>query len=220
MLTLNTEHGDGQAYVAVPASGRGPGVLVLHAWWGLNPFFTELCDRLAREGFVALAPDLNNGQIAATVDEAEALMKSRDWPRTQAMAETGLARLLAHPGVDDTRLGVMGFSMGAAWALFLSGKQPEAIAAVVDFYGTGETDFAQARAAYLCHFADPDDWEPLEGVRAMVGAMQAAGREVTLHLYPGAGHWFFEADRPAAYKPAEAELAWTRTMEFLRRHLR
>jgi carboxymethylenebutenolidase len=219
MLTLNTEHGEGQAYVAVPASGRGPGVLVLHAWWGLNDFFKALCDRLAEAGFVALAPDLNNGQIAMTVDEAEALMKGRDWARTQAMAEAGLAQLLAHPAVEGTRVGVIGFSMGAAWAIFLSGQRPEAIAAVVDFYGTGETDFAQARAAYLCHFADPDDWEPLEGVRAMEAAMQAAGREVTLHLYPGAGHWFFEGDRPDAYRPAEAEQAWTRTVEFLRRYL-
>ena len=219
MITLTTEHGEGQAYVAVPASGRGPGVLVLHAWWGLNDFFKALCDRLAEAGFVALAPDLNNGQIATTVDEAEALMKTRNKPLTQAMAEGGLAQLLAHPAVEGTRVGVIGFSMGGSWAISLSGEHPEAVAAVVDFYGTGETDFAQARAAYLCHFADPDDWEPLEYVREMEAAMRSAGREVTLHLYPGAGHWFFEGDRPEAYKPAEAELAWNRTVEFLRRYL-
>ncbi len=219
MIDIETAQGTGQAYVAVPASGRGPGVLVLHAWWGLNDFFKELCDRLAGEGFVALAPDLNNGQIATTIDEAEALMKTRNRPLMQAMAEGGLARLQAHPAVDGTQVGVIGFSLGASWAIALSGEFPEAFAAVVDFYGTGETDFARARAAYLCHFADPDEWEPLEDVRAMEAAMQAAGREVTLHLYPGAGHWFFEGDRPDAYRPAEAEQAWTRTVEFLRRYL-
>ena len=219
MITYQTETGEGRAYVAVPAGGSGPGVLVLHAWWGLTPFFTELCDRLAREGFVALAPDMNNGQMAETVAEAEALMKARENDHTQAMAEAGLAQLRSHPAVQAGALGVMGFSMGAAWAIHLSTKQPEGLAAVVLFYGAWPVDFAASQAAYLGHFADPDDWEPIEGVREMEANMRAAGREVTVHLYPGAGHWFFESNKPDAYVPEAAEQAWARTLAFLRRYL-
>ena len=72
------------AYLALPASGKGPGILVLHAWWGLTPFFKELCNRLAEQGFVALAPDLYHGPTASTVDEAQALVDSADWPKVAA----------------------------------------------------------------------------------------------------------------------------------------
>ena len=222
MFTFKTEQGEGRGYLAAPASGSGPGVLVLHAWWGLTPFFTEVCDRLAEAGFVALAPDLHHGQTAATVAEAEALVKQSEGPgfaRTQAVATSALAQLRAHPAVQRTAVGVLGFSMGAAWANMLVSQAPEDIAAVVLFYGSYSVDFTQTRAAFLGHFADADEWEPMESVREMEAAMRAAGREVTLHLYPGAGHWFFESNQPDAYQPEAAALAWERTMEFLRRSL-
>jgi carboxymethylenebutenolidase len=208
-----------RAYLAAPAGG-GPGVLVLHAWWGLTPVFTRLCDRLAEAGFVALAPDLYQGRTASTIAEAKALMEQRDEAAMQATAEAGLAALGQHPEVRAPKgLGLVGFSMGAAWATQLSAEQPAAVAAVVLFYGAGAGDFVRARAAYLGHFADPDEWEPLEWVRGMENDMRAAGREVTLHLYPGAGHWFFEDDRSDAYQPEAAALAWTRTVAFLRQRL-
>ena len=110
--------------------------------------------------------------------------------------------------------------MGAAWAIELAtGERPDDFAAVVLFYGAGEGDFAPSRAAFLGHFAPGDEWEPDEGVAALEAAIRAAGKEVTFHRYPGAGHWFFEADRPDAYDPAAAELAWERTVAHLRRHL-
>jgi carboxymethylenebutenolidase len=222
MFTFKTESGEGRGYLAVPAAGSGPGVLVLHAWWGLTPFFTSVCDRLAEAGFVALAPDLHHGQTAATVEEAEALVKQSEGPnqvRTKAVAAGALAQLRAHPAVQGTGVGVVGFSMGAAWAIVLANQAPQDIAAVVLFYGTYSPDFTPARAAFLGHFAESDEWEPLEGVREMEAALRAAGREVTVHLYPHTGHWFFEADRPEAYKREAAEMAWTRTVEFLRSRL-
>ncbi len=92
--------------------------------------------------------------------------------------------------------------MGAAWAIELAtGEQPDDFAAVVLFYGAAEGDFARSRAAFLGHFAPGDEWEPDEGVAALEAAIRAAGKEVTFHRYPGAGHWFFEADRPDAYDP-------------------
>ena len=219
MIESETEQGTGRGYTAVPVSGSGPGVLVLHAWWGLTPFFTGLCDRLAEAGFVVLAPDLFDGRTASTVPEAEALMKEHDSERIQTLALAAVDKLRAHPAVRGSTLGVVGFSFGAAWGILLSTLRPEDIAAVVVFYGAYPVDFAGARAAYLGHFAETDEWEPMEGVREMEAAMVAAGRDVTLHTYPEAGHWFFESNRPESYLPSAAQLAWERTVEFLRRYL-
>lgn len=205
-------------YLALPQSGGGPGVLVLHAWWGLTPTFTELCDLLARAGFVAFAPDLNAGQIATTVDGAAALMASRDWDGTGAAAHGGLAYLRSHPALAGEQVGMVGFSMGAAWTVVLASAHPDQVAAAAIFYGTGSADFTAARAAYLAHFAENDPWEPDEEVQAMLAALREAGREVTPHVYPGASHWFFEPDRPE-YDPAAAELAWERTRAFLQAQL-
>ena len=210
----------GRGYLARPPAGGGAGVLVLHAWWGLTAPFMDLCDRLAGAGFVALAPDLYRGRTAGTIDEAEALLGRRDSAQMTADAIAAVALLRDHEATRGGGLGAVGFSMGAAWAIELAtGERPDDFAAVVLFYGAGEGDFARSRAAFLGHFAPGDEWEPDEGVAALEAAIRAAGKEVTFHRYPGAGHWFFEADRPDAYDPAAAELAWGRTITHLHRHL-
>jgi carboxymethylenebutenolidase len=181
-----------------------------------------VCDRLAEAGFVALAPDLHHGETAATPEEAEALVQKSEGPnmaRTQALAASALTLLRAHPAVRGSGVGALGFSFGAAWAITLATRAPEDIAAVVLFYGSSSPDFSQARAAFLGHFAEADEWEPMAGVREMEAALRTAGREMTMHVYPNTGHWFFESDQPNAYNAEAAELAWARTLEFLRRYL-
>ena len=215
MINLTTEKGSTEAYVALPAAGAGPGVLLLHAWWGLNGVFRGLADRLAAEGFVVLAPDLNFGETVTTVDAAKALMPQRDNERTALIVAASHDALRQHPAVRGDQIGVIGFSMGAAWALWLSTERPAEVAAVALFYGSYPTDFSAAQAAYLGHFAEGDEWEPLEDVQAMEQALREAGREVTFHIYPNVAHWFMESDRPE-YNAAAAELAWTRTLAFLR----
>lgn len=205
-----------KGYLALPESGKGLGVLVLHAWWGLNDFFKSLCDRLAGEGFVAFAPDLYNGRLATTIDEAEQLLEQRDGNFMHHAATGAVDFLRGHPAVQGKGLGAVGFSLGGAWSILLASERPGDIAAVVIFYGTGGADFSQSRAAYLGHFAEVDEWEPLEGVRQMEADMRAAGREVTVHTYPGVGHWFFEVDRPDVYNPEAARLAQERTVAFLK----
>ena len=213
----STEH---RAYLAVPESGAGPGVLVLHAWWGLTPIFTDVCDRLAAAGYVALAPSLYaDGATAATITEAEALRDAHDEeavaePVVQAAAEQ-LRRL---PAVTGAQFGVIGFSLGAYWALHLSQVRPDDVGAVVAIYGTDDGDYRTARAAYLGHFAERDDFEPLEAVRALEAKIREAGREVTFYVYPGTGHWFVEPNRPE-YDAAAAELVWDRTLNFLNERL-
>lgn len=211
-----------RGYLALPQSGTGPGVLVLHAWWGLVPTFVEVCDRLAAAGFVAFAPDLYHGRTAATIAEAEALqevMEGNDGARLRPIAHAGLERLLDDPRVTRPAIGIVAFSMGVYYALELSALQPEAVAAVVAFYGLGDADQSTARAGYQGHFAEHDQYQSLDEMRSMEADIRAAGHETDFHVYPGAAHWFFEADRPDAYDAEAAQLAWDRTVTFLQRRL-
>ena len=208
-----------EGYLALPASGSGPGILVLHAWWGLNDFFVGLCDRLAVEGYIALAPDLYQGHVTSSAEEAEMLAKGLDSEAAQVRVLSALDTLRSHPAAQGKAAGVLGCSLGAAWALELSALRPNQIAAAVLFYGVGEADFAASRCVYLGHFAEHDDFDSLDDAHTMEAAMQAAGRGITFYEYPGVGHWFFESDRPDAYDPTAASLAWERTVSFLYNHL-
>ena len=209
---------DGQSaagYLALPTQANAPGVIVLHAWWGLNPFFKSLCDRLAAEGFAAFAPDLYDGKIAQTVDEAEQFMSQTQFERKQAVVAASPKFLHGRAGVRKEALSVIGFSMGAAWSLGLASQMPADIHKLILFYGVSSTEFSQIRAEILGHYSDVDEWEPLDGVRAMESEMRAAKLNPTIYIYPGMKHWFFEENRPE-YDPNAAELAWRRTLEFLR----
>jgi carboxymethylenebutenolidase len=202
------------AYLASP-DGGGPGVLVLHAWWGLKQSFKEMCDQLAEHGFTALAPDYYQGRIANTIEEAEALLGKNDnglMGDSIKAARDYLVSLRA-----GQPIGVLGFSMGASWALDIAGNESD-IAATVLFYGVGDTDFHKVKSKILGHFSDNDDWEPLDGVQAMEQDMKNAGLDVTFHIYPGVAHWFMESDRPE-YDSESANLAWERTFEFLNKSL-
>ncbi len=208
-----------QGYLAVPATGKGPGVLVLHAWWGLNDFFRGFCDRLAQAGFVALAPDMFAGKIARTIEEAEQHMSQWDQEKdVPPVLLSAIDELSKHPAVTGDGLGVVGFSLGAYWALWLAEMKPESIGAVALFYGTngGGGDFGQSKAAYLGHFAEGDPYEPESGVQELEKNLKGANRPTTFYTYPGTGHWFFEKDRQEAYRAQAAQLAWDRTLTFLK----
>lgn len=202
-------------YFALPANSNAPGVIVLHAWWGLNDFFKSVCDRLASEGFAVFAPDLNEGRVATTVEEAEQVMSELDSERKQAIAIAAPDFLRGRPEVRKEPFSLIGFSMGAAWALELASERPEDIGKVALFYGVGGPDFARIRAEILGHFSDADEWEPMDGIRAMEADMRSAGLKPNFHIYPQMPHWFFEEDRPE-FDPQAAETAWKRTLEFLR----
>jgi carboxymethylenebutenolidase len=204
-------------YLALPPGGKGDGVLVLHPWWGLNDTIKAFCTRLADSGFVVFAPDLYHGIVVDTIPEAETMVNDMDGSQAKADVAGAALYLAERTGQTGRGLAVIGFSLGAYFALDLSAADPEHIRSVVVFYGTGPADFNKARAAYLGHFAEQDDFEPQAEVDALEAALQQAGRPVTLYRYPGVGHWFFEADRVQAFNPAAADLAWARTLEFLRR---
>jgi carboxymethylenebutenolidase len=212
----------GRGYLALPSHPKGA-VLVLHAWWGLNDFFKKFCDRLASQGYAALAPDLRNGAVANTVKEAEDLMKrsSNDLSKNAVLGAVDYLRSL--PTVGGRKIGAIGFSMGGGWALWLSVQRPEDVAAVVVFYSTEypeRGDYTKTRASYMGHYAPEDEWEPIDGVRALESQLRASGREAEFHFYPGTKHWFFEENRPLEFNRDAAGLAWNRTLDFLNSKLR
>ena len=212
-IQLNVNGKSVNAYLASPAGG-GPGVLLLHAWWGLKQFFKQVCDRIAEQGFTVLAPDYYQGRIAGTVDEAKALMENNNEELMGDVIKAAHDHLAAQTGRP---IGMIGFSMGAGWSLAVASKEPD-VAAVVLFYGANIVDFKNLKANVLGHFSDVDEWEPFEWVEKMQAEMKSAGVDFTLHIYPGVAHWFVEEDRPE-YDSAAAQLAWERTFAFLRENL-
>jgi len=214
-----TEQGDQGYYLARPQSGVGKPVLVLHAWWGLNPFVQGFCDRLAAEGFIALAPDLYHGAVAATIAQAETLSAKLDPTAVERALAKAVAQLKAVPGVQARKVGVVGFSLGGFWAMWLTKQESSPIAAAVVFYATRADDYAGSQAAYQFHLAETDPYEPPSEVEAIKSRLKSAGKRAVFYTYPGTTHWFFEDDRTDAYRAEAAALAWKRAVDFLRMHL-
>jgi carboxymethylenebutenolidase len=205
-------------YLALPASGKGSAVLVLHAWWGLNETMKAFCTRLAGSGFVAFAPDLYHGKLADTIEGAEALSNALDPDGARADIAEAVKFLREREGGVGKGIAVIGFSLGAFFALELSVTEPENFKSVVVFYGTRPGDYSGSKAAYLGHFAESDPFEPLPGVKRLEAELRELGYPVEFHYYAGTGHWFFEPDRIQAYNEEAAKLAWERTVAFLKRN--
>jgi carboxymethylenebutenolidase len=210
--TFDQEGIQRRGYLTLPPSGKGPGLLLLHAWWGLTDLFTGLADKLAAEGFVVFAPDMHDGKQTAEIAEAEKLVGSLegDFPAAVAKAKTALEYLQNHPAVTSEKLAAVGFSMGAAYAYMLDKEIPDAYDRVVLFYGMAGADVSKSKAKYLAHFSENDPFESTEEARKM------KADNLQLHIYLGTGHWFFEDNRPDAYNAEAAKIAWERTLAFLK----
>lgn len=203
-------------YLAIPRTEKGSPVLVLHAWWGLNDTMKSVCTRLAESGFFALAPDLYHGKLADKIADAKSLSDELDTHQAKADIATAAKFLIEQTGLTNRSLAVIGFSLGAYFALDLSVADPDHIRSVIIFYGTRAGDYSNSRAAFLGHFAETDQFEPQSDVDELEAALSRAGRSVNFYRYPGTGHWFFESDRSQAFNQPAADLAWDRTLAFLR----
>ena len=215
----STAHG----YLALPDSGRGPGVVVIQEWWGLTSHIADVANQLAAEGFVALAPDLYGGATAHDADEAGKLMQ--DLPVDQAARDLGGAvdYLLGHDAVTSSTIGAVGFCMGGGFVLVLAAQQGDKIGAAVPFYGVlGEEypSFANLSAPLLGHFAEQDEFVSPDRVHALAATIeQQSGRTPDFRFYP-AGHAFFNNENLlGTYDPEQAAKAWDATVGFLRDHV-
>jgi carboxymethylenebutenolidase len=215
MTRLQAAAGDTDTYVAPARPSPGAPVLLLHPWWGLNQTIRDLADRLAGDGFTVMAPDLFDGTVLTTPDDAKAHVRSltpADGDRIRAHVQATLDHLLARPNVRANRAAIIGLSFGAMEGTEVASLRSD-VAALVCFYsGIFE---APKGVAYLGHFAEDDEFDD---------SAQVADLEKTLsegsaaYVYPGTKHWFLEADRPE-YNADAAELAYSRTVAFLRKQL-
>src|SRR6266542_1836654 len=188
------------------------GVLVLHAWWGLNDDVRSYARRLEGEGFAVETPDLyGGGRVATEIPAAEALMTARDKDRLLNEID-GAAERLGKLGP----YAVLGWSMGGSYGWDLIERRPGTVAALVDHYGGGEP--TEELPPILGHYGELDDDPPPAMVRDLEKKLRDAGHAPEFHYYAGARHWFAEPSRPQ-YDPDAAALAWDRTVRFLKQHL-
>jgi len=212
-----------KGHLAVPRSGKGPGVIVIQEWWGLVPHVTNLADRLASEGFTALAPDLYHGRCTTNPDEAGRMMMALDVPKTAEDLRGAIDYLRGLPECSSKKVGAVGFCLGGQLALFAGCVHPDAVGAVVDFYGVHpnvKPDVTKLRAPVLGFFAEKDGFVNAQVVGDLDARLTKAGKKHEFKTYAGANHAFFNDTRPEVYDPAAAADAWTRTVAFLRANLK
>lgn len=207
----------GEAFLVDPPGGEpGCGILVLHSWWGLNHWVRDFCRRLAGEGYTVLAPDLFDGVQPVTEAEGEAVLGGADPDELSGLVMSSAHTLRALTSDPDRPIAVLGFSMGASLALWLSARLGTSINAVVAYYGAQSIDFDDAGAVYQGHFAEDDHIVSEEDRVVTESFIRLGGRETEFHVYPGTRHWFFEDGDN--FNAEAAELAWSRTTEFLAHH--
>jgi carboxymethylenebutenolidase len=210
-----------RGYLALPPRASGPGVLVLQEWWGLVDHIRDVCDRLARAGFVALAPDLYRGATATDPDAAGRLMRDLDLPRAARDLDSAVTALLSENAVVGGTLGAIGFCMGGQLAL-LAGTRNRRIGAVVDCYGIHPNvtlDLTGLAAPVLGIFAERDAFVPPAAVRKLEGELRVAGKRTDFNILPGVDHAFLNDTRADVYDAVAAERAWGMIVSFLRAEL-
>jgi carboxymethylenebutenolidase len=217
----NGDHAHG--YLATPASGSGPGVIVIQEWWGLTDYIARQADALAAAGFVALAPDLYGGTTTHDSDEAGSLMMALPVEKAAQDLAGAVDYLLANPAVTGSKVGAIGFCMGGGFVLMLAAQQGEHIAAAVPFYGVGPATpdaYAGIRAAVQGHYAENDDFFPADQAREQAEQIRTeSGAEVEYFYYP-AGHAFHNDDNLlGTYDEDQAGIAWNRAVDFLKAKL-
>ncbi len=218
-IEFPTSAGSAPGYLAVPAAEHGPATIVMQEWWGLDDHVRSICDRLAAEGFFALAPDLYRGETTTEPSEAEQKMMALSMSEAEKDMCGAAAYLKSQPGAEGSGVGAIGFCLGGGLAVWAAATCPEITAAVSYYYVMphGKPDFTGITGPVLGHFGTADAFIPLEAAEALESELADAGAEVTFHYYEGAGHAFFnDTNRLGTYDAQAAQLSWERTIAFLR----
>jgi carboxymethylenebutenolidase len=183
-------------YLATPATGSGPGVLVIQEWWGVDASLKQMADRLAAAGFVALAPDLYHGEVAGhtEMDKAAHLMNSMPADRAAKDMSGAVDYLASHKAVTSKGVGVVGFCMGGMLSFLIAANRPDKVKAIVPFYGfpqgAAEPDWTKMTAEISGHMAENDSFFPPTAAHALEAKLRGMGKKVTMTVHPGTGHAF------------------------------
>jgi carboxymethylenebutenolidase len=198
-------------------------VLVIQEWWGLDSGIKQMTDRLADDGFVALAPDLYHGELAAhdEMDKASHLMQAMPPDRAARDMSGAVDYLAGHRAVTSKGIGVVGFCMGGALSFILAASRPDAVKALAPFYGfpqgAMEPDWTKLAASVRGHMAERDDFFSPAAAHALEARLRKMGKDVTLTVHPGTGHAFMAPHNAlGTYDAAEAAKTWPQLTTFLR----
>jgi carboxymethylenebutenolidase len=219
MVSFPSNGGTAEGYLATPASGKGPGVIVIQEWWGLNDNIKGIADRFAGEGFLALAPDLYHGKVTAEPDEAGKMMmalKMDEAAKDMAGAYDYVKKQPACTG----KVGSIGFCLGGGLSLYISTLRP--VDATVIYYGAlpgVQPDLSKVAGPVLGHYAQNDGWASPEAAAALKKQLKELGKSVEFHQYAGTEHAFFNDTRPEVHNAAASKQSWERTIAFYKKHL-
>jgi len=218
-FTVNGQKVDG--WFARPGSGKGPAVVVIQEWWGLVPHIQDVTDRFAKEGFVALAPDLYHGKTTTSPDEAGRLLMELDVERAGREIAAAGAYLLDRPECSTKQFGVVGFCMGGALAQYAATSNTD-VGAAVSFYGGFKKvplRWENLSSPILMFYGEMDEGVPAAGAKPLEDTLKALGKEVETIIFRGAPHGFFNDTRPGIYREECTKDAWQRTLAHFRAHL-
>lgn len=221
MIEFAANGGTTKGYLSKPSSGSGPGVIVVQEWWGLDDGTRAMADRLASEGFVALAPDMYHGDMAREPGEAQKLMMALNVDEV-AKELRGAAQALKSNGASSQKVGAVGFCMGGQLALYAGTVSPD-VGAVVDFYGIHpnvKPDYSQLQGPVLILVGDQDPMSGPEPSGQVEQGIKSAGKQAEMVVYPGAGHAFMRDWDAQTYKEDAAKDAWARMLNHLRSNVR
>ena len=202
--------------------GRFPAIVVIHEWWGLDDWVKEQAQKLAEQGYVALAVDLYRGKSTSDPEEAHELMRGLPLDRGMRDLKAAADYLRTRKDVDPKRVGSIGWCMGGGWSLGLAENDPQLKATVIN-YGQLSSDAATLKpihAAILGMFGGQDRGIPPESVEKFSQQMKALGKKVETKIYPDAGHAFENPNNTKGYRAEDAKDAWQRTVQFLAANLK
>jgi carboxymethylenebutenolidase len=220
IVSFKSNGGTAEGYLAKPSAAKAPGVVVIQEWWGLNDNIKGIADRFAQAGYVALAPDLYHGKIAAEPDEAMKMMMAMKMDEA-AKDMSGAFDYLKSNDACTGKIGSVGFCLGGGLSLYVSTLRP--MDATVIYYGAlpgVQPDLSKLKGPVLGHYAENDDWASPAAAKALEDQIkQAAGVSTEFHIYPGTHHGFFNDTRPEQHAPDASKQSWDRTLAFYKQHL-
>ena len=212
----------GTGYLATPeGNGPFPGVIVVQEWWGLDDHIKDVASRFAKEGFVALAPDLYHGQVASEPNEAQKLMMSLNMPQASKELVKAADYLASRPEVTGRGIGATGFCMGGGLALTLA-TESQHIRAVAPFYGVNPSPIEKVRdlrGPVSVSYAEHDAWAGESVRQELESALKDARIQHEVRVYPGTQHAFFNDTRSEVYNREASEDAWQRVLALFRENL-